>query len=175
MQNANHHLQCPSSPFPCHTLPHPQAQTSTNGCAQITNTERLPSNVTLCHYGGARHWPLMDDKDSTTPKNPTRASAHNDQGQLPLLLFCAWTHTDYSERRLDAMTFCGHQIKAQSLIKSQALTAWALLYPPSWPSWDPTQWHCQGCLWNLQKVDYLHVAAAEGDRKRGGPRTRKCK
>ena len=38
---------------PLHTLPHPQAQTSTNGYAQITNTERLPSNVTLCHYGGA--------------------------------------------------------------------------------------------------------------------------
>ena len=39
--------------FPTLTLPCPQAQTSTNGCAQITNREWLPPNITLCHYGGA--------------------------------------------------------------------------------------------------------------------------
>lgn len=39
--------------FPTHTLPRPQAQTSANSCAQITNREWLPSNITLCHYGGA--------------------------------------------------------------------------------------------------------------------------
>ena len=111
MQNANHHLQCPSSPLPCIPYPTPKHKPPPVAMYKLLIQKgSLPTSpfATMVEPD----WPLMDNKDSTAPKNPTRASAHNDQGQLPLLLFCAWTHTDYSERRLDATTFCSHQIKA---------------------------------------------------------------
>lgn len=162
LQNTNHYLQCPSSPFPRIPCPAPKHKPPPTAVHKLlTENGSLPTSPCVTMVG--LYQTLVDNERAQYPR--TQHMTAHDQSQLPLLLCHIRTHADYSERWLDTMTFFGRQIRGSLRAKH----TWALLHPPSWPSRDPAQWHWPRLFTEAKPPEGGLLARGPG------PRTRKCR
>ena len=117
MQNANHHLQCPSSPFPWIPRPTPKHKPPPMALHKLLIEKgSLPTSLFASMV--EPDWPLMDNK-ITQPLRTLHVPLHTMIRANCLCFSSVFGPTQIILRRLEGTTFYTHQIKASLRTKHQ--------------------------------------------------------